>query len=199
MAYFQPSPAYPPPPPKPQRRWGLLIGGIVGAVLSLAVLVIAFIISITTSVASTIDPVAEARTPDVIKFDARAGNYDLYAVRKRGRVGKTEKSIGSSANFECTVTLANGRTIAIDGSVQVVSEEAANTQTIGSFTAVPGETTVACDAGMDGEAYIVDEASAAKQASFYATLIGAALLLASAAAIVAGALWKKPAPAVTPR
>jgi len=176
-----------------------LIGGIAGATLSLAVLVVAFVISITTAVASTVDPVAEARTPEAIKFDAHAGEYDLYAVRKRGRVGKSERSLGSSANFECTVTLANGRTIEIDGSVQAVSEESANTQSIGSFTAVAGETTVACDAGRDGEAYIVDEASTAKQAGFYATVVGAVLMLISAAAIVAGALWKKPAPAVTPR
>ena len=102
MAHPQHPPFYGAAAPKPQRRWGLLIGGIVGAVLALAVFVIAAIMSITMSVASTVDPVAEARTPDALKFDAHAGEYNLYAVRKRGRVGKTERSLGSSANFDPT-------------------------------------------------------------------------------------------------
>jgi hypothetical protein len=146
--------AFPAPPPKGRRRWGLLIAGIVAAIFGLIVLIGGAVVSMGAAAAVTLDPVAKARTPDVMTFDAETGRYDPFAVHER-RKG----SIGSAASFDCTVTLADGDEMTIDGAVQAVSEEVANTETIGSFTAVKGETTIECDAGREGEVFIVDKES----------------------------------------
>lgn len=177
---------FPPPPPKGRRRWGLLIAGIFVAILGLIVLVGGAVVSMGAAAASSLDPAGKARTPDVLTFKAKAGRYELFAVHERGK-----GSIGSGGSFECTVTLADGDEIEIDGSVQAVSEEVGNLESIGSFTAVKGETTIECDAGRDGETFIVDEESPWKNAALVATLLGALVLLLGAGAIVAGALWKK--------
>lgn len=171
---------------QPKRRWGLLIAGIIGALLSLFLLIGGAVVSMGAAAVSTVDPVGKARTPDSITFDAERGRYELYALHER-RKG----SIGSAASYECTVTLANGKLIEIDGSVQTVSSEVGGTQSIGSFDAVPGETMIDCDAGRKGEVFIVDKESPWKQASLVVTLVGAGMLLLAAGAIVAGALWKR--------
>ena len=181
-----PYPAYQAAPPAPKRRWGLLIAGIVGAVFSVIVLIAGAVGSMGAAVVSTVDPVGKAKTPGSITFDADRGRYELYAVHER-RGG----SIGSGGSFDCEVTLANGKVIEIDGSVQTVLSEVGNTESIGAFNAVPGETVIRCDAGRNGETFIVDKESPWKQASLIATIVGAVMLMAAAGAIVAGALWKR--------
>jgi hypothetical protein len=171
---------------RPPRRWGFVIAGIVGAVLALLVLGGGFAVSMGATAALTLDPVGKARTPDVITFQAEKARYEIYAVHER-----RQNSIGSAASFECAVTLANDRVITIDGSVQAVSDEVANTQSIGSFKAVPGETVIDCDAGRNGETFIVDKESPWRQAGFIATIAGAVMLLLAAGAIVFGALSRR--------
>jgi hypothetical protein len=168
-------------------RRGWIIWGIVLAVLAVLIIIGGAIAMVASRTASWLDPVAEARTPGTATFVAEKETYDVLLVEERHQTAR------SASSFRCVVTLADGRTIDLDGSVQAVSTEIANTDSIGQFDAVPGQTSVFCDADSNGNRFIVDTESLLAKAALWVLLGGVALLLIAAGLILGGVFLKKPA------
>ena len=167
-------------------RVSWIIWGILVAVAALAVTVGAGIAILVDKAASAIDPEAEARTPGTARLDAEKATYEILLVHSR-----RDTTSASAGNVVCTVELANESTITIDGSRQAVSTEAANTSTIGSFTAVAGRTAVTCNAGDAEVRFVVDKVSRVGRIANWVLFVGIAGLLAGTALILGGVFWKR--------
>jgi hypothetical protein len=168
-------------------RRGWIIWGIVLAVVAVLVIIGGGVAMVASRTASWLDPVAEARTPGTATFVAENETYDVLLIEER------HASARSAASFRCVVTLADGRTIDLDGSVQDVSTEIANTESIGQFDAVPGATSVFCDADGGDNKFVVDTESLLAKAALWVLLGGVALLLVATGLILGGVFLKKPA------
>ena len=168
-------------------RKGWIVWGIVVAVVGLLITIGGGIALLISQTASSLDPVAEAHTPGTASFVAEAVTYKVLLVT--GRRGPA----ASSATMVCQVTLADGTTITLDGSVQAVSTEAANTESIGSFDAVAGDTSVTCESSNDGVRFVVDEEGALDRVGTWVLLGGVIVLLAGVGLILGGVFMKKPA------
>ena len=185
---------FPGPPPQQQMpliaptvkkiRWKLVIAGIIVAVIGVLTLVGGAVASIVSTTASSIDPVAEARSPGTATFTAKATTYDVTMVRERGESD-------TASGYRCTVTLADGSTLQLDGSRQNVSTESPSMKSIGSFDAVAGPTSVFCENSNGSTRFIVDEESTADRLLPYLIGAGVGLLLIATAMILLGIFRKK--------
>ncbi|MDP2289601.1 MAG: hypothetical protein Q8M22_00335 [Actinomycetota bacterium] len=178
-----------PKPPKRRMRKGWIISGILVAVFGLLMLIGGAVASLISRTASSLDPVAEARTPGTATFEAKDATYDVLLVRRRA------DSFREASDFLCTVTLANGKVIELDGRFQAVSDQTANTESIGSFDAVPGHTSVFCDADGGDNRFVVDEESLLQRLSLWFILGGTGVLLLGTGMILGGVFLKKTTPA----
>lgn len=172
--------------PRKRMRRGWIIWGIVVAVLAVLVMIGGAVAMVVSRTASSLDPVAEARTPGTATFVAEKETYDVLLVKERRQTAR------SASSFRCAVALADGRTISLDGSVQDVGTEVANTESIGRFDAVPGQTSVYCEADSDGNRFVVDTQSLLAKAALWILLGGVALLLLATGLILGGVFLKKP-------
>jgi hypothetical protein len=184
---------YSPPPlpeaPQRRRRWGWVVLGIVLTLLGLMVTITGAIAGLASDTAASIDPDGEARTPDTIRFEADARNYEVMLVGGRRSVSS---SVADSTT--CEVRLANERRITLDGSRQGVSSTNANIASIGNFDAVEGITTVDCNAGgRQGVRYIVDSTSRLEAAAIWLLIAGCVVIGIGVSLLLAGIFWKKPA------
>lgn len=179
-----------PVPARRRIRWKWVIVGIGVAVLGLAVTIGGAVASVVSRTSSTLDPVAEARTPGTARFEANDDSYLIFMVE-----GRRDRDARSPEDFECDVRLASERHIIIDGSDQDVVSEINNTISIGTFDAVAGPTTVTCEADGGDIRFVVDTESTAEKISLWIILGGVAVLLIGTGLILAGIFWKKPVPA----
>lgn len=169
-----------------RRRVGWIIAGVLLALFGLFVTLGAAVVTLVDKTASSLDPIAEARTPGTATFVAEDAEYEVLSVRRR------TDSARSAASFRCEVTLADGRTISLDGSAQAVSVEAANTETIGSFDAVEGDTAVFCEADGGDNRFVVDKQSALGRWGLRLLVVGVVVLLAGVGLLLGGIFWTKP-------
>lgn len=172
------------PPVKKKIRWGMVITGIIIGVLGIVTMIGGAVASLASQTASSIDPIAEARAPGTATFTAEKATYNIMQVRERGE----SRSV---SGYRCTVTLADGRTIAIDGSRQSVSTESPGIQSIGSFDATPGPTSVHCENENGNTRFVVDDESAVERWLPYILGAGGALLFIAAGLILFGIFRKK--------
>lgn len=189
---MMPSPlATPIAEPKPQMRRSWIVAGIAVAVVGLVALIAGGIMLLISNAASQLDPVAEGRTPGTATFTAEDKEYDILLVSGRG------EPAGNPEDMVCTITLADGRSVTVDGSKQSTTSEVANTESVGSFNAVPGETTVQCQASTTGNKFIIDTDGLLAKISTWALIGGGVMLAIGAGLILGGVFWKKqPQPAV---
>jgi hypothetical protein len=177
-----------PQPAQGKRRWGLIIAGIIVAAIGLITLVVGAVAGFVEQTRSALDPEAEGRAPGSLTFDA---DDDTYIVSVQGERFGADATI--VANVVCTVTLANGSTIELDGGSQGISEESGNIATVGNFDAVEGPTVIACNSPSDIR-FFVDDESAVKELGTVGIIVGAVLLSIGAALILFGVfVRKKPA------
>ena len=189
-APFNPSTQFNPAPQPAQgkRRWGLVIIGILVAVLGLGALVVGAFAGFVEQTRSALDPEAEGRVPGSLSFDADDTKYVVSVQSERFGA-----SASTAANVVCTVTLANGSTIDLDGGRQAIAEESGNIATVGSFDGVAGRTTIACTSP-DEIRFFVDDESDVKRLSIVGMIVGAIVLAIGAALILVGVfVRKKPA------
>lgn len=176
------------PPAQGKRRWGLVIVGIIVAVIGLITLIVGAVAGLVEQTRSSLDPEAESRAPGSLVFDA---DDDTYIVSVEGERYVSDSS--AAANVVCTVTLADGRTLELDGGSQGISEETANIATVGNFDAVAGPTTIACTSP-DDIRFFVDDESDVKKFGTIGMIVGAILLVIGASLILFGVfVRKKPA------
>lgn len=161
--------------------------GALGAVFGLLALIGGAVALGISRAASSIDPVAEAITPGTATFDAESEEYEIFAVN-----GRTAGDFREAASYECVVALADGRTLTIDGDVQDVSTEVGNTQSIGSFDAVPGPTAVQCEAGGGNARFIVDDVGTVAKIALIVIFAGVGILLLGIGLLLLGIFWKRP-------
>ena len=140
-------------------------------------------------VSSSVDPVARGVTPGAATFTADEGTYDVLLTRRRGQ------DFREASDVRCVVTLADGSTVNINGAVQAVSESSGNVETVGSFDAVPGPTSVFCDAEGGAVSFVVDEESWLATLGLIVVLAGVGVLLLGVGVLLLGVFWKK-SPAV---
>lgn len=186
--------------PCPRFRWllavegggGRVIAGIAVGLVGLVCVVGGGVVGLVTATQSSIDPLAEARTPGTARFVAEDAKYDVSLVRVRTDSART------AASFTCEVALADGTTKTIDGSIQAIGPTTANIESIGSFDAVAGATSVFCEADGGDNRFIVDKQSAWKRVGTVVLAVGIPILLAGAGLILAGIFWRKPAQAADP-
>ncbi|MCE9621505.1 MAG: hypothetical protein K8R99_04065 [Actinomycetia bacterium] len=184
---MMPTPVFTPvaePKPQMRRRW--IIAGSVCAAVGVVALIAGGIMLLVSRASSTLDPVAESRTPGTATFTAENKEYDILLVTGRG------EPAGSPEDFACEVTLADGRTFSIDGSSQSTSSEVGNTESVGSFDAVAGATSVFCETdGTTGNRFIIDTDGALARLSRLAFIAGGVLLAIGTGLILGGVFWKK--------
>ena len=171
-------------------RWKWVVVGIGVALLGLAVTIGGAVASVVSRTSSSLDPIAEARTPGTARFDAADDSYLIFMAR-----GRRDDDARTPEDFVCDVRLANERHIIIDGSDQAVVSEINNTISIGTFDAVAGPTTVTCEADGGDIRFVVDTESTAEKISLWIILGGVAVLLVGAGLVISGVFWKKPVPA----
>lgn len=187
---FNPVPGPPPQqmpliaPVEKKVRWKWVVAGILVAVVGVLVLIGGAVASLVSDTASSVDPVAEARSPGTASFTAKATTYDVTMVRERGESD-------SAAGYRCTVTLADGSTLELDGSRQSFSTETPSMKSIGSFDAIAGPTSVFCENENGSTRFVVDEESTADRLLPYLLGAGIGLLLFGAALILLGVFRKK--------
>jgi len=165
---------------------------VVGAILSVpavVVLVVGGIMTLASRTASSLDPIAEARTPGTATFEAEDTSYDILLVRSRG------EDFREADDVDCVVTLANAKVIEVDGQSQAVSEQSANIGTVGSFDAVAGTTTVYCEARGGDLRFVVDDESSLHRIGMLMVFGGVGGLLLGMGLIQMGVFWKKTVPA----
>ena len=179
-----------PPIAKPRRRKGWIVAGIVVCVLGVLAVIGGAVTSGVAAVQSSLDPEGEALTPTPIRFVAEAKEYDIVLLAGR------REDARDAADMECTVVLADGRDLFVDGDVQAVSTEVGNAESVGSFTAVPGDTVVTCEANGGHVTYQVQEPAALASIGLIILIVGFALGVLGAGMILLGAFWKKK-PALT--
>ncbi|MCY7298566.1 MAG: hypothetical protein LH616_05075 [Ilumatobacteraceae bacterium] len=172
-------------PTQGKRRWGIVIIGIVVATIGLITLVVGALAGFVEQTRSALDPEAEGRAPGSLTFDAKAETY-IVSVQSE-RFGPSARSV---ANVDCTVTLANGSTVELDGGTQAIAEESGNIATVGSFDAVKGQTMIACNAP-DDIRFFVDDESDVKRLGMIGVFVGVALLAIGAALILFGVFVRK--------
>jgi len=178
-----PSPV--PPIAKPRRRKGWIIAGIVACVVGLPAVVGGAVTAGVAAVTSSLDPEGAALTPASIRFVAEAKEYDIVLLRGR------REDARDAADMECTVVLADGRELFVDGDVQAVSTEVGNAESVGSFTAVPGDTVVTCEANGGHVTYQVQEPAALASIGLIILFVGFGLIVLGAGMILLGVFWKK--------
>lgn len=173
--------------PRRKRRVWMIWVGALGATLGLLALIGGAVALGISRAASSIDPVAEAITPGTASFDAESDTYEIFVVN-----GRRAADFRDSASFECVVALADGRSLTIDGDVQDVSTDVGNTQSVGSFDAVPGPTSVQCDAKGGNVKFIVDDEGTVAKIALIVVFVGVGILLLGIGILLLGIFWKRP-------
>jgi len=181
--WFGPQPL--PQAPRPRMRKGWIVAGIIADVVAVVLLVGGAIAMAVGRTVSSIAPGAARVTPAPLSFDAEAATYEILLDRRPG------DDFRESSDVQCSVQLADGRTLSIDGAVQAVAVSSNKLETVGSFDAIAGTTTVACEANGGSVRYVVDEESLISRIGLIVVLVGVGLLLAGVAAIMLGVFWKK--------
>ncbi len=167
-----------------RKSW--IIWGIVWAALGLLITIGGAVAEVVSRTSATTDPTAEARTPGTATFDAGDETYEIFIVHsRRDQDSRTAEAV------VCDVELANGRNITIDGSKQNVSSEVNNTEKVGSFDAVSGETSVTCEADGIDIRFVIDSESLLDRIGIWIILGGVLLILVGAALILGGVFLKK--------
>ncbi len=179
--------------PSPRRRrWGLVVIGIILAFFGLGLLVVGAILGAVEQTRSSFDPVAEARTPGTLIFDA---DDDLYRVAIQGERRRVDASI--AANVRCTVELANEATIELNGGRQSISETTGNIASVGTFDAVAGRTRITCRAPQDGVRFFVDDESSLQSLGNVGVISGSITAAIGAVLILLGVFTRKRGPATS--
>lgn len=150
-----------------RSRRGRLLGAVGGAVATFL-----------SSASPALDPIADAITPGALTFEATDREYEIFVVRRRG-----DDTVQAS-DVACRIDRADGTTDQVDGD-DGVADEVGNTQSVSTFRAVSGTTTITCVATGDRSIhFVVDEPNAARTIgtwilglSFIPMLGGAALIL----------------------
>ena len=170
------------------RVWWIVVGSIL-AVLALVVLIVGAVMMLASRTASSLDPLAEGRTPGVATFEASDESYDILLVRSRG------DAFREAADVDCEVTLADGKVVKIDGQFQTVSESNGNVETVGTFDAIEGPTSVFCEARGGEVRFVIDDESTLHRIGLLMVFGGIGGLVVGCALVLLGIFWKKTMPA----
>lgn len=164
--------------PTPAARRPSLVPGILLAVLGGLLLLAAIVVFAVSQVVGRLASTPAVEMPDVVKFDAAAGAYDIYL---------TDDSAHDIDAIVCAVS-AEGFNAEVRGADQnlISTDEGGGDQLIGSFAVAGGPSTVACEVvdGSSGSSfYRVQPSSPAALVAAIALLVGG-LLAGGAAALV---------------
>lgn len=162
-----------------------MVAGIVVAVVGLLLAVGGAVAGAVEQTRSSADPIAEARTPGSLEFDAAAETY-LVSISVDNAA-----DVDSVSNTRCSIRRADGTSVDLDGGIQAIGETTGKVAKVGSFTAVPGATTVSCESARDGVRFFVDDESALHRYGTVAAIVGMVTLLAGAGLILLGVFTRK--------
>jgi hypothetical protein len=176
--------------PAPEHRrssgsWFLIIGG--GLVALMGLLAIAGgLVGIFVDRNMVLSSIAEARTPGAATFTANDGDYRIFNASTR--------RAADGARLSCVVTLADERTLTVEGVTREKSATASFTDELGSFTAVAGTTKVFCTSNTSSKRFVIDNISSLGAISRWAVYLGVPLFFLGLALPLGGKLLKKSAP-----
>ena len=120
-----------------------LRAGIVVAGCAVTMLVGGFLLNTLLSGAEVLGASGRARFGEPIEFEAEARTDVVVVVR--GETNDSEIMDRAVGGLACTVTLADGTAVRLDGSSQAVAEQTDFGATAAIFDAVAGPTVVTCD------------------------------------------------------
>lgn len=172
-------------PRRRRRRW-LIVLGVVVALAGVTLTVLGAVGMFVLDARSAATPTVAGQVRDPVSFEAEDASYEILLVRRRDATLDLD-----AADTTCTIDLADGRRIEVDGRVQAVSVSGRDTATVGSFRAVPGRTVVRCDGIADDRRFVIDEISSAERWAFRSTLLGVGVLVAGAGIALLGVFWRR--------
>jgi len=128
---------------------------------------------------------AEVGTP--ITFDAEDRTYVVVFIRGEFQ----EFNFRAVSNMRCDVTTADGASVTVDGSSQAVASESDFGSSVGTFDAVAGPTTVACDfvrdpGGLLQNYAVAPERKGAKIAAYVLVGLGSVVTMIGVRFVITG-------------
>ena len=161
---------------------GLWLTGVGVAMFVVGVLL--FTILSGAEVLAAVDR-AEVGTP--ITFDAEARTYRVVFIR--GEI--EELNFRAVSNMRCDVITADGASATVDGSSQAVASESEFGSSVGTFDAVAGPTTVACDfvrdpGGLLQNYAVAPERTGAKIAAYVLLGLGSVVTMIGVRFVITG-------------
>lgn len=163
--------------------------GIVLTGLGVMTFLLGILLSVVLGAAEVLGAVDRAEVGTPITFDAEDRTYVVVFIR--GELDSEQFRNRAVANMRCEVTTAEGESIAIDGSSRAVASETDFGSSVGTFDAVAGPTTVACDfvrdpGGLLQNYAVAPERKGAKIGSWALLGVGAVLAIVGVRLIITG-------------
>jgi hypothetical protein len=170
-----------------RRRRGWIIWGALLTIVGLGTTIVAAAVVVVGRGVGSIDPIAESTTPGELSFDAGEQKYEIMLVRRRGDNRVIAEEV------RCEVRFADGTSRTVDGDAGATTTRIANTEVVGEFDAIEGDTTVSCVAEDDQRIhFVVDEPSEVVDVALIVLFVAIGVLLIGVALFVGGILWKRP-------
>ena len=139
--------------------------------------------------AEVLGAVDRAQVGNPITFDAENRTYVVVFIR--GEFDESNYREKAVANMRCDITRADGTSATVDGSSQTVASESDFGSSVGTFDAVAGPTTVACDfvrdpGGLLQNYAVAPERQGARIFSYVLLALGALVTLVGVRFIITG-------------
>lgn len=168
-----------------QRRRRPFIAGIWLATAGVAVTIVGSLLLVGNQAMQVLAAEDRASVPSPLRFEAEEGSYVVLLLPTTVSGGTIAGD--PVAQLTCDVALADGTTALLRGSRQSSSVETSAGETVGSFDAVAGPTTVTCDftGSPDVFGYFV---AVAPQRNVL-NVVGVVALVSGILALVAGAAF----------
>jgi len=144
---------------------------------------------VVLSGAEVLGAIDRAQVGNPITFDAENRTYVVVYIRGEfDELNNREKAV---ANMRCDITRADGTSVTVDGSSQTVASESDFGSSVGTFDAVAGPTTVACDfvrdpGGLLQNYAVAPERQGARIFSYVLLALGALVTLVGVRFIITG-------------
>lgn len=167
-----------------QRRRRPFIAGIWLVAAGVAVTIVGSLLVLGNQAVQVLAAEDRASVSTPLRFEAEEGSYVVLLLPTT--VGGGQISGDPVAQLTCDVALADGTTALLRGSRQATSIETSAGETVGSFDAVAGPTTVTCDfeGSPDTYGYLV---AVAPQRNVL-NVLGLVALVGGILAVLAGAV-----------
>lgn len=187
-----PAPASPPPAPVAvgkRRGRGFLVASVLVGSLGALVFVAGVVAGTIDDLVPVLDADADAITPQPVEFTAQARSYKVTAEQ----LGDADDPI-SVSSLTCVVTKADGSTVELQGRADApkFEFEGRDVASIGSFDAVAGATTIACEGVATPLRIVVGEALPVRELARVILITGIVICAVAVALLVVGILrWRR--------